>query len=331
MHLNNLIGFENELGTFDKLLKKNKLPHAILLSGKESIGKRLFARELALKIILDKLENSQTFSDPKKIKLIQDQIRLGSYPDLFLISEEEGKSNIAIEQIRSLITSLSLKSYNPFGSVIIIDNAHNMSHAAGNALLKILEEPEQGKYFILLSNQAHIIPETIRSRTQSFTCSQRTNTEIETILKNLSGESTISISPLLLNSLDGSLAAFKLTKEIDHLTLAAMDPAGIQKKINQTLNEISDLTKRIQKLINIDDSLNRKSQLIQFLRSSEKDQDLLKLKIDLLVKNIRYYLTADKPNRNIEYWSELAPEFSQILGEIQIRHLDSEIQLGARF
>lgn len=85
--------------------------------------------------------------------------------DIHLITPDE-KLTIAIERIRELY-ALTRSIYNS-PRVIIIDDAENMSLAAQNALLKLLEEPTNQTYFILTSHQPQLLLSTIRSRMQNI-------------------------------------------------------------------------------------------------------------------------------------------------------------------
>jgi len=87
------------------------------------------------------------------------------YDDIHLVTPDE-KGTISIDQIRPLY-ALSRTIYDS-PRVIIINDADAMSHAAQNALLKLLEEPTAQTHFILTSHQPQLLLDTIRSRMQSI-------------------------------------------------------------------------------------------------------------------------------------------------------------------
>lgn len=98
--------------------------------------------------------------DPDKLSLIE----AGTHPD-FLIIEPEGKSSsIKIDQIRELCEWSTAKPSIATQKIAIIKDAHAMNIQSANAFLKTLEEPNQFCLFILISDQAHRIIPTIRSR-----------------------------------------------------------------------------------------------------------------------------------------------------------------------
>jgi len=93
-------------------------------------------------------------------------VELKTRPDDVHIIEPDEKGTIPIEQIRGLYTLTRTVYDSP--RVVIIDDAGGMSHAAQNALLKLLEEPSAQTYFILTSHQPQLLLATIRSRAQQI-------------------------------------------------------------------------------------------------------------------------------------------------------------------
>lgn len=86
------------------------------------------------------------------------------HPDFYIVTNEQGKQSIGIDQIRTLTTKIYEKSQQGGNKVIWIENAALMTEAAANALLKTLEEPPENTYFILSSeHNSHLLP-TIHSR-----------------------------------------------------------------------------------------------------------------------------------------------------------------------
>ena len=158
-----------------EFLKKIKnVPHAMLFSGPELIGKKKIALEF-IKSIFCK-ESCQNCYSCKSIDS-------NSFPDLNIVEPIEG--NIAIEELRNFIQKLSLKSYNNGLKVGIINDAHLMKKDAQNALLKTLEEPKGGTLIILISNHPEMILKTVRSRLINMKFSLAPNKEIEDYLISL--------------------------------------------------------------------------------------------------------------------------------------------------
>jgi len=142
-------------------LDSGRMGHALLLCGPALIGKRQVAERLAAHAL--GLEQ-----DPRGAHLFA----AGTHPDYRLISfipNREGtrlRSEIVIEQIRELTDALVLTPQYGGAQVAVIDPADAINHAACNALLKTLEEPQPGRYLWLLSADPARLPATIRSRCQ---------------------------------------------------------------------------------------------------------------------------------------------------------------------
>jgi len=142
-------------------LNSGRMGHALLLCGPALIGKRQVAERLAARVL--KLDQ-----DPRGAHLFA----AGTHPDyrrISFIPNREGtrlRSEIVIEQIRELTDALVLTPQYGGAQVAVIDPADAINHAACNALLKTLEEPQPGRYLWLLSADPARLPATIRSRCQ---------------------------------------------------------------------------------------------------------------------------------------------------------------------
>lgn len=146
---------------------QGKLPHALLLSGAQGLGKKDFA-ELFAGFIL--CENSDQQAEPKQaacgICRGCQLISSDSHPDFFKIFIEPDSKSIKIDQLRELIEQLNTTSQRSGYQVALIYPAEAMNLAAANALLKTLEEPPGQVLFILVSHQLGDLPATIISRCQ---------------------------------------------------------------------------------------------------------------------------------------------------------------------
>ena len=180
-----LYALENYLNEFVKLYKKNRLPNKILLSGLKGIGKSTLAYHLINYILSEKEEYSYNLeelminNDNKTFKLIQN----GICPNFNLIDVNFDKKNIDINQIRSLIINLNKSSFNSKPRFVLIDNIEYLNLNSVNALLKILEEPNNNIYFILIHNNKKIIS-TLLSRCLNFKITLNNN-QIKHIIRSL--------------------------------------------------------------------------------------------------------------------------------------------------
>jgi DNA polymerase III subunit delta' len=142
-------------------LDGGRMGHALLFCGPALVGKRAVAERLAAHVL-------GAGHDARAASLIA----AGTHPDLQLVGFEpnrEGtrlRTEIVIDQIRALSARLSLTPQYGGAQVAIIDPADAINHAACNALLKTLEEPQPGRYLWLLAADPARLPATIRSRCQ---------------------------------------------------------------------------------------------------------------------------------------------------------------------
>ena len=164
-----LYGHEDHLNSLLKLHKENLLPNKILFSGEKGIGKSTLAYHLINYILsFDEegtydLKNFRINLENKSLKLTQNK----SNPNFVLVDVYEEKKYIDIGQIRNLILTLNKSSFNTKPRFVLIDNVELLNINSVNALLKILEEPNDNINFILINNNKKILP-TLKSRCLNF-------------------------------------------------------------------------------------------------------------------------------------------------------------------
>ena len=165
----NLFSHKEEFQKLINLYKNNNLPNNILFSGEKGIGKCTLAYHLINYILSSNedfiydLDNLKIIPDNKSFKLVQNK----SNPNFILVDIQEEKKNIDISQIRNLILTLNKSSFNTKPRFVLIDNIELLNINAVNALLKILEEPNDNINFILINNNKRILP-TLKSRCLNF-------------------------------------------------------------------------------------------------------------------------------------------------------------------
>jgi DNA polymerase-3 subunit delta' len=174
--------FENLIN----LYSENKLPNKILFSGEKGIGKCTLAYHIVNYILSlgeenpYNIKNLQINSENKSFKLVRNK----SNPNFILIDVSADKKNIDVDQIRNLILSLNKSSFNDKPRIVLIDNIELLNINSVNALLKILEEPNDNINFILINNNKKILP-TLKSRCLNFKIQLNFNQSIDTINKIL--------------------------------------------------------------------------------------------------------------------------------------------------
>lgn len=142
-------------------IQQNRLPHALLLSGQNGLGKKEFATQVAQQVLCETKANC---GHCRSCQLFQ----AGNHPDFFSVTPEEDSKSIKIDQIRELIASLNQTAQQGGYQVAVIYPAESMNTAAANALLKTLEEPAGSVLLMLVSHQVGSLPLTILSRCQSI-------------------------------------------------------------------------------------------------------------------------------------------------------------------
>ncbi len=152
-----------------KLYLESNLPNKIIISGKKGIGKSTFAYHLINYIfsINDKekynIQNNRINENNNNYKLVSKN----SHPNFFLISNDD-KSNIHISKIREMINFTNKSSFNNSCRIVLIDNIEHLNIFSVNALLKVIEEPNDNLYFFLIHNSNSRILDTLNSRCIKF-------------------------------------------------------------------------------------------------------------------------------------------------------------------
>jgi DNA polymerase-3 subunit delta' len=149
-------------------VKADKLPHALLFTGPDGVGKRTAAIALAMAGNCTGAGPAEASPFPPVCGECRScrKIQAGSHPDI--LSIEASGQFIRIAQIRDLLGVLAMKPYEARLRVVIISDAQHMNPEAGNALLKILEEPPERTVLILTAPETVDLLPTIASRCQQI-------------------------------------------------------------------------------------------------------------------------------------------------------------------
>ena len=165
-----LFGYKENFNHLANLFNKANLPSKIILSGPEGIGKSTFAYHfINYALSADEsdaydIDKNEIFSTNKSFNLLKNK----THPNFFLVDLVEEKRNIEIAQIRSMIEYTNKSSFNNKPRFILINNIEFLNINSANALLKVLEEPNKGVFFILIHNNSKKIKDTITSRCINF-------------------------------------------------------------------------------------------------------------------------------------------------------------------
>ena len=171
-----LYGLEKYFTELVNFYKNGNYPNKILFSGQKGIGKATLAFHFinyVLTINDEKkydIESYQINSESSEFKTINNK----SNTNLITIDVNEDKKSIDINQIRELIINLNKSSFNKKPRFVLIDNIELLNINSINALLKILEEPNENINFILIHNNRKILS-TLLSRCINFKISLSNN------------------------------------------------------------------------------------------------------------------------------------------------------------
>ena len=183
---NAIVGQQHPITLLKTLIRNGTLPHALLFTGDDGVGKRMTARAFAMAC------NCRTLNSALNPNLQLNAIDAcgecapckkiigGHHPDIIHIAPIS--SVIKINQIRALLKGLTLKPNEADRRVVIISNAQSMNPESGNALLKALEEPPDRTLMILTARQTSDLLPTIVSRCRQIHFSPLDAADIELLL-----------------------------------------------------------------------------------------------------------------------------------------------------
>ena len=152
------------------LYDQKKLPNKIILSGSKGIGKATFAYHFT-NYIFSKNEEFNYDKLNFKINDLNRSYNLvfnNSHPNFYLVDIIDDKKVIEINQIREMINYTNKSAFNNKERIVLIDNVENLNQSSSNALLKIIEEPNENVFFILIHDNSKKISETLNSRCLKF-------------------------------------------------------------------------------------------------------------------------------------------------------------------
>jgi DNA polymerase-3 subunit gamma/tau len=197
-----IVGQEHVTRTLANAIASNRVAHAYIFSGVRGVGKTTTARILAKALNCVKGPTAEPDNTCDSCR----EIAAGTSLDVL---EIDAASNRGIDQIREL---REMVRYAPAASrykVVILDEAHQLTDEASNALLKTLEEPPEGVVFILATTRSEDLVETIKSRAQLFQFRSLTFKEIAGEIERIAKAENLTIDTgavaVLSRAAEGSL------------------------------------------------------------------------------------------------------------------------------
>ncbi len=199
-----VIGQEHVTRTLQNALEQGRTAHGYIFSGHRGIGKTTVARILAA--ALNCRSSDKPVAEPCGVCESCTEIRAGNAVDVI---EIDAATNRGIDEIRELREAARYRPARDRFKIYILDEAHQITDAAFNALLKTLEEPPDHIVFMLATTQPEDIPQTIRSRCQHFSFRAVKFDDIVGQLRDLVGREKIEADDdalaLLAEAGDGSM------------------------------------------------------------------------------------------------------------------------------
>ena len=188
-----LVGQAHVVNALRSAIRDDRVGHAYLFSGPRGTGKTTTAR------ILAKALNCTALGDDGEPCGVCDNcvaVTAGTFFDLF---ELDAASNRGIDDVRSVVESTALGlGPDALTKVFVLDEAHMLTDAASNALLKTLEEAPSHVVFVLATTNPEKVLPTIRSRTQHFEFTLLTTEELVARLGDLCSREGVDADPAAL-------------------------------------------------------------------------------------------------------------------------------------
>ncbi len=277
-----VIGQDHVTRTLKNAIAQGRTAHGYIFSGHRGIGKTTVARILAM--ALNCRSSDKPAEEPCGICESCTEIRAGNSVDVL---EIDAATNRGIDEIRELREGARYRPARDRFKIVILDEAHQITDAAFNALLKTLEEPPDHMVFMLATTQPEDIPQTIRSRCQHFSFRAVRFEEIMNQLRDLSARENIpadedalamlaeagdgsvrdalSILDQAIASCDGRLTA----ESIRQLVGAA--PSGAMEEVMKAVSEGSsdEVLRQVDRLISEGQNPTHFArQMVRFIRNA---------------------------------------------------------------
>ncbi len=277
-----VIGQEHVTHTLKNALEQGRTAHGYIFSGHRGIGKTTVARILAM--ALNCRSSDKPVTEPCGVCESCTEIRAGNSVDVI---EIDAATNRGIDEIRELREAARYRPARDRFKIYILDEAHQITDAAFNALLKTLEEPPSHVVFMLATTQPEDIPQTIRSRCQHFSFRAVRFEQILGQLKDLAGREKVQADEdalaLLAEAGDGSMrdalsildqaiasSGGRLTAEAVR-QLVGTAPAGVLEEVMQAVarSASDEVLKLVDRLISEGHSPTHFArQMVRFLRNT---------------------------------------------------------------
>ncbi|OGZ70715.1 MAG: DNA polymerase III, subunit gamma and tau [Candidatus Staskawiczbacteria bacterium RIFCSPHIGHO2_12_FULL_38_11] len=225
-----IIGQEHIVQTLTNSIKSGSLSHAYLFCGPRGSGKTTIAR------IFAKAVNCQAKTGEKPCNKCNSCVEIMASKSMDLV-EIDAASHTGVDDVRELISGIKFSPVKSKYKIFIIDECHQLSKSAANALLKTLEEPPAHAIFMLATTEAHKMIPTIISRCQRFDFKRLHTSEIIKKLEFILKKEGVKFEPSALSLI--ALNARGSFRDAESLLDKCINFTGQDKLI--TAKEVKDL------------------------------------------------------------------------------------------
>ncbi|MGI8838699.1 MAG: ATP-binding protein [Pyrinomonadaceae bacterium] len=272
-----LIGNDRVKKLLRRTLESSRLPGAMLFTGEDGIGKKLFALEIARALNCRSLQGVEACGNCPACKRIlkinypasddSDDwkgIIWTDHPDVGVVVAP--KRVLLVEQMRAIESAANYRPFEGKARVFIVDDADKLNDNSANALLKILEEPPPTSHIILLTSRPAWLLATVRSRCQ-----------------------IIRFSPIAATDIDQYLLKNKIAPPDEARVRAQVARGSLSRAVDEDLDDFIDqrnaMLKVLAALVQADDRLRLLRSAEQLNEAQYKDE--YETRLDVLETLIR--------------------------------------------
>lgn len=276
-----LIGQDPAEAAFLDAYRSDRLHHGWLITGPRGVGKATLAWRIARFLLATPKDDGGMFAAPAPTDLdispdhpVARRLQVLSEPGLFLLrrpwddKNKRLKSDITVDEVRKLKGFFALSAAGGGRRVVIVDAADDMNVSAANALLKLLEEPPEDAFLLLISHQPSRLLPTIRSRCRELRLAPLAPDDLACVMEGLNEAPAPDDAQAL-----GELAAGSAG---DALRLLHLDGLGVYQSLVQIFSTPRDYDR--QAALKLADSAAGKANAERF--------DLILHLIDLFISRL---------------------------------------------
>ncbi len=287
-----VVGQDHIVITLRNAITEQKIAHAYLFAGPRGTGKTSTARLLAKALNCTKGPSSKPCNKCEICRSVTE----GIDPDVI---EMDAASNRGIDEIRTLREGVGYVPLRARYKVYILDEAHQLSRDAFNALLKTLEEPPPHVKFIFATTEPHKMPDTIISRCQRFYFRRISTQDILTRLQEICKKEKFKYEPTVLTTIAQSAAGSM--RDAESLLDQLVSYRGDGKVTSQDLELLLGATSQ-KEIFDLFDGLiqNNLTKIINIVNQVFTEGRDLNLFLEQIIQHIWYLIVASVSQKSTD-------------------------------